>query len=76
MNEYLFDLKAFIREEPAETFALKKKTADEILGDGETMDALWTTFQKGIQDYDREPEDAFHDALRDVLGIDKPEWHE
>lgn len=70
-QEYLEDLKDYIREMPDALFACNSKGVNKeaLLSDGELMDQLWAGYQKSIEDYGCEPAFAFWDTMREVMDI-------
>lgn len=71
MQEYfLFDLKEHIHNTPEQVFRNAGLSKNGILENDETMDKLWTLYQKSVEEYDCDPWFAYGDALKTVCHID------
>ena len=70
-QEYLDDLKDYIRDMPEDLFACNslELSKESILGDKDLMMRLWICYQKSVEEYDCEPGYAFRDTMHEVLGI-------
>ena len=68
-REYLDEVKEHLRGEPAITFTEAERTLEDILSNDGDMEMLWVAYQKGVEDYSMEPDEAFRSAMRDELGI-------
>lgn len=68
-KEYKADLIEHVRETSQQVFALQDMTRSDVLHNHEIMDRLWYLYQKAIEDYDADPEDAYLSALESVVGI-------
>ena len=67
-KEYLEDVREKIENMPPSIFENLGLKKPDILADSETMERLWTIYQKNVEDYDCEPHFAARDAVREVLG--------
>lgn len=56
-QEYLDDLKDYIRDMPEDLFACNSLglSKESILGDKDLMMRLWISYQKSVEEYDCEP---------------------
>ena len=70
-QEYLDDIKDYIRNMPEDLFACNSLglSKESILGDKDLMMRLWISYQKSVEEYDCDPVYAFPDTMHEVLGI-------
>ena len=70
-QEYLDDIKDYIRNMPEDLFACNSLglSKESILGDKDLMMRLWISYQKSVEEYDCDPVYAFLDTMHEVLGI-------
>lgn len=65
--EFLADVRARLKDEPEQTFTEAGTTRQAIQDDENKMETLWMFYQKKIEDYDMEPDEAWSEILREVL---------
>ena len=76
LKEYKDDMLEHLRAEPEKTFTDTGKHKAEILNDKDTVERLWTLYQKAAQEYNVPPYRAFREALSDVCGIPEPDTYD
>ncbi len=67
-NEYLEDMKEYVKNMEESEFAKRGTTKAAVLGSQETMEKLWVVYQKDVEDYGCDAEFSISDAVNEVLG--------
>ena len=71
-QDFRDDVMERLQEEPESTFAGIGRTRAEVMADEGTVDSLWARFQKNIEEYRLDSDDAWEDTLSEVLGVAPP----
>lgn len=73
-NEYLADVKEYIRQMPQPVFDEIGCTSEQLLNDPDKMELLWTLFQKNVEEYGCTEEWSFYDALQEAFCLKDNYW--
>lgn len=67
-KEYLDEMKEHIKDMQEGYFTRRGLTKEWVLGDKDTMERLWTIYQKNVEDYDCDRAFSIGDAMNEVFG--------
>lgn len=67
-EEYLYEMKEHIKEMQEGYFTRRGLTKEAVLSDTDTMERLWTIYQKDVEDYDCDRAFSLDDAMNEVFG--------